>query len=181
MRQTLSFQPVLSPYSLWLQRTQALGQQGLPGALCGVSRVVPTGQYCPEIPELSCFTALWLGRKKLLKRFHLTWGFPSELSRPPFIIMKQHSVDWAKGLSPNFLLNHHLVSAFFFFFSLGFQSPLGLLACDGQFQGSWQKCNEHTAHGPCYTNDWVRPASRNLHIALGNPTVGLQPRRNERI
>lgn len=113
MRQTLSFQPVSSPYSLWLQMTQGLGAAGFPVTLCRIDHCGHKWQCRPEIPELFYFTAVWLGRK-FLKCFHLKWGFPLELSCLPFIIMKQNSVDCAMGLSPNFLLNHLLVSIFFF-------------------------------------------------------------------
>lgn len=119
--------------------TQGFGTAGFPVTLCRIDHCGHKWQCCPAIPELFYFTAVWLGRK-FLKCFHLKWGFPLELSCLPFIIMKQNSVDCAMGLSPNFLLNHLLVSIFFF--SVGLQSSPGLLACDGQCPECWQKCRE---------------------------------------
>lgn len=101
--------------SFGYRRHKALGQQGFPGH-CGHK-----WQCCPASPEGFYFTAMWLGSKMFLKCFHLTWGFPLELHFLPFIIMKQNSVDWAIGLSPNFLPTHLLISIFFSWFTQAYR------------------------------------------------------------
>lgn len=120
MRQTLSFQPSRILICFGYRWHKALGWQGSP-SYHSINHHEHKWQRCPVIPQLSYFTVMWFGSKKLLKCFHLTMGFPFGVKLSPFIMMKQNSVDRALALSPNFLLNHP------FFFLVGVYSHPGHL------------------------------------------------------
>lgn len=149
--------------------TQGLGAAGFPVTLYRTDHCGHTWQGHPAIPELFYFTAVWLGRK-FLKCFHLKWGFPLELSCLPFIIMKQNSVDCAMGLSPNFLLNHLLVSIFFFqLVCIALQACLHVMdsAQKAGKNAEWNRCLylQHTDPVIWMWLTWVWYGSWNVHTA----------------